>query len=107
MTTLRVFFKKYFAGHLKKTSPTHYEFQYDASYLAREDARQISVNLPLQSAPFISTKFFPFFDNLIAEGWLLDIQTREKKLTKEDRFELIKEFGIECMGAVSLRGEDE
>ena len=105
MTVLQVFFKDTLCGHLKKTRE-HYEFRYDPKYLKRSEARQISVNLPLQSEAFISKTFFPFFDNLIAEGWLLDIQTREKNLNKEDRFELIKEFGIECMGAVSLRGED-
>lgn len=107
MKTVKVYYKDLYAGLLTKYDDTHFEFTYDAAYLSISECRALSVNLSLQKETYRSEFLFPFFDNLIAEGWLLDIQKRKANLKEEDRFELIAEFGIECIGAVSLRRNDE
>ncbi len=110
MTQLKVYYQDKLAGYLseKKSNQNEiYEFIYDQSYLAQPTARPISVNLPLQADKYISKQLFPFFDNLLAEGWLLDAQLKTHKLNSEDRFALIAICGLETIGAVSLKGIDE
>jgi serine/threonine-protein kinase HipA len=105
---LEVYFDKVHAGYLERTREENrntYIFSYILDYLNRDDARPLSVNLPLRREPYRSTELFPFFDNLLAEGWLLDVQAVAHKIDKNDKFALISVCGLECMGAVSLRGE--
>ncbi len=51
-------------------------FTYDTSYLNAEQPA-IAYTLSLRPEPFISQSGLPpFFDNLVAEGWLEEAQTR-------------------------------
>ena len=107
---LIVYYDKLRAGvleQLKDLDSTTYKFYYLPEYLLNSNARPVSVNLPLQEAEYTSDKLFPFFDNLLAEGWLLDLQIKQYKIDTKDRFALIHQCGLECLGAVSLRGEQD
>jgi serine/threonine-protein kinase HipA len=42
----------------------------------------------------------PFFDNLVAEGWLQDAQSRALGIDRNNRLELLLAFGADCAGAV-------
>ena len=44
--------------------------------------------------------------NLLVDGWLLSEQSTALKIDPRDRFSLISHSGLECIGAVSLRGDD-
>ncbi len=44
----------------------------------------------------------PFFDNLVAEGWLETAQRRLLGKRTASRFELLLAFGADCAGAVSI-----
>lgn len=79
-----------------------YHFAYDKSYIAKPDARPVSLTLPLQEAPFTSKILFPFFDGLIPEGWLLDIAEKNWKLNPRDRMGLLLACCKDCIGAVSV-----
>ncbi|MCC7014580.1 MAG: HipA N-terminal domain-containing protein [Planctomycetes bacterium] len=46
------------------------------AWLARVDARAISLTLPLRSEPYASSGRRPFFAGLLPKGWLFDISTR-------------------------------
>ena len=107
MIKLSVYYKDFKAGILTKEDENAFIFEYLEAYLQRPEARQISVNLPLQKQAYRAEALFPFFDNLIAEGWLLDAQSTALKIERSDRFGLIAKCGLECIGAVSLKGEDE
>ena len=65
------------AGIIEETD-TGYRFTYDPEYLTLPDARPVSLTLPLADSPFESRTFFPFFDGLIPEGWLLDLERRDR-----------------------------
>ncbi|MCB0330809.1 MAG: HipA N-terminal domain-containing protein [Bdellovibrionales bacterium] len=107
---LKVFYDNTLAGYLERRGPTAnptYIFQYDAKYVEHKDSRSVSVNLPLQKEAYESDILFPFFDNLLAEGWLLDIQSSALKIDKDDRFALVSQCGLECVGAVSLLGDED
>src|SRR4029077_8916473 len=75
---------------------------YDAAYLeARHPA--VAFTLPRQSAPHVCERgLHPFFDNLVAEGWRLNVQARALKVDPGNRFALLLAFGHDCAGAVSV-----
>lgn len=86
MRQTEIYRKDILAGILTEDGG-EYRFCYDDVYLAGEDARPISLTLPLQTEAFVSPILFPFFDGLIPEGWLLDIAIKN---WKEDRKTFIR-----------------
>ncbi|MFZ4412701.1 MAG: HipA N-terminal domain-containing protein [Bacteroidales bacterium] len=84
-----------------------YHFNYDETYLKNPDAVAISLTLPLQQKFFRSYSFFPFFDGLIPEGWLLDIAKKNWKLNPRDRMGLLMVCCKDCIGAVSVHAVNE
>ena len=79
-----------------------YQFVYDKTYRSQENARPVSLTLPIQEAPFTSKVLFPFFDGLIPEGWLLEIAEKNWKINPRDRMGLLLACCKDCIGAVSV-----
>jgi serine/threonine-protein kinase HipA len=91
-----------YAGELRQEPSARCVFTYDAAYLAAGHPA-IAFTLPLQAAPFICEQgLHPFFDNLVAEGWLRNAQARALKIDPSNRFALLLAFGHDCAGAVSV-----
>lgn len=98
----KVYFKDVFAGYLRQEPGETVSFAYDASYL-QSNLPPIAHTLPLQEAAFKSHNgLHPFFDNLVAEGWLEGAQKRLLGKRSLSRFELLLAFGADCAGAVSV-----
>ena len=89
------------AGILEETDHG-YTFTYDREYLTKANAQDISLTMPLQEAPYHRTTFFPFFDGLIPEGWLLSLTMKNWKLDARDRMGLLLVSRRDCIGAVSV-----
>jgi serine/threonine-protein kinase HipA len=79
-----------------------YSFEYEKTYLEKENAIQVSVTLPLQKEAFKSEQLFPFFDGLIPEGWLLDIAHKNWKINPRDRMRLLLTTCRDCIGNISI-----
>lgn len=79
-----------------------YEFQYDGNWVQREDAVPISFTLPLRSEPYASRQLLPFFENLLPEGWLLEISTAKLKISRDDVFGILLATCADCFGAVEI-----
>lgn len=77
-------------------------FQYDAGWLSQREAVPISLTLPLRSEPYVSEGLHPFFENLLPEGWLLEIATTKLKIAKDDAFGLLLATCADCIGAVEI-----
>ena len=88
MKRAKVFVGEAFAGVLTEDD-MGYGFQYAPEYLSSDEARAISLTLPLTDKPYKSNVLFPFFDGLIPEGWLLDIAEQSWKISARDRFSLL------------------
>lgn len=97
-----VYYKDTYAGRLQEGFGNQIIFTYDDSYI---DAKQPSIahTLPLRSEPFLSKNdLHPFFDNLVAEGWFRNAQSRALGIDPGDRFALLLGFGYDLAGAVSV-----
>ncbi|MCY4233428.1 MAG: HipA domain-containing protein [Bacteroidetes bacterium] len=99
----KVYYKDTFAGILRQEPDGRYRFTYDETYL-QSTLPDISYSLPLQAEPHLGDHgLHPFFDNLCAEGWLKNAQTRALGRKGKDRFALLLAFGSDLAGAVSIR----
>jgi serine/threonine-protein kinase HipA len=101
----KIFLHDRFVGTLLETD-IGYEFIYDANYVNMQSPYPISKTLPVQVQSYKSNTLFPFFDGLIPEGWLLDIAQKNWKLEVKDRFGLLLVCCEDCIGAVSVKGEE-
>lgn len=89
------------AGELKETD-VGYTFIYYESYLSTDNAKAVSLTLPLSKKTYESKVLFSFFDGLIPEGWLLDIAEKNWKINERDRMGLLMACCKNCIGAVSI-----
>lgn len=76
------------AGVLEETN-SGYRFYYDPQYLSQPNAVAVSLTLPLRSEPFLSPHLFAYFEGLLAEGSLRDMQSRKYKIDEQDSFGLL------------------
>ena len=77
-------------------------FTYAVDWLAQPNAVPISFTMPLRCEPFASDGLHPFFENLLPEGWLLELATRKLKISKDDAFGLLLATCSDCIGAVEI-----
>jgi serine/threonine-protein kinase HipA len=96
-----VFFGKKVAGTLEQVPDGRFAFTYGPSYLD-DGGAQIACTLPRQAEPHYNFSLHPFFDNLVAEGWLARAQARSLAIRGDDRFARLLAFGLDCPGAVSV-----
>jgi serine/threonine-protein kinase HipA len=98
----KVYDNKTYAGELRQEPGGRCVFTYDPVFLESKHPA-IAFTLPLQADPHLCERgLHPFFDNLVAEGWLRDAQARALKVDPSDRFALLLAFGHDCAGAVSV-----
>ena len=77
-------------------------FTYDAAWLATPGRLPISLTLPLRPEPFDHRGLHPFFENLLPEGWLLELSTAKLKISRDDAFGLLLATCGDCIGAVEI-----
>lgn len=77
-------------------------FRYDDQWLLSEAPVPVSLTLPLREAPYVSQRLHPFFENLLPEGWLLELATTSLKISKDDAFGLLIATCADCIGAVEI-----
>ncbi len=99
-----VYYDGMFAGILSQIQ-AGFQFSYDGGYLLH--GIPVGFCFPLQDASFISDELFPFFENLVSEGWLKQIQSRAQRIDENDRFGLLLENGRDLIGAVTVLKEKD
>ena len=101
----KVFYKDELAGIIEEDS-NGITFTYDTNYLKLEKAKPVSLTMPLREEPYTDKVMLPFFDNLIPEGWLLEIAEQNWKINPRDRMGLLLAFCKDSIGAVSVVREE-
>jgi serine/threonine-protein kinase HipA len=98
----KVYYQDIFAGTLQREPGDRHVFTYDPTYLDSSNPA-IAISLPKQKSAFISEMgLHPFFDNLVAEGWLQNAQARALRVSPTDHLALLLGFGYDLPGAVSI-----
>ena len=97
-----VYVSNVYAGILSETDEG-YSFVYDDDYISLPDASAVSLTLPLDKKVYESKVFFPFFDGLIPEGWLLNVVSNNWKIDRNDRFGLMLVACKDAIGNVTVK----
>ena len=98
-----VYYQGRLAGELAQNID-RYTFTYNEGYLA--GGVPISFLIPLQVEPYVSAVLMPFFENLVAEGWLRKMQSQHQKIDERDRFGLLLANGKDLVGAVTVEPKE-
>jgi serine/threonine-protein kinase HipA len=94
-----VYYADTYCGILREETGNRYTFQYDRTYTGPPIAHLIPVRTDAYSTEY---GLHPFFDNLLAEGWLASAQSRLLGKREARPVELLLAFGHDCAGAVSV-----
>ena len=96
----KVYYQDFFAGILREEPANLVTFTYDSNYIEAGHPA-IAHLLPVRPEPHNNHNgLHPFFDNLLAEGWLQKAQSRRLGTRKPSPFALLLAFGFDCAGAV-------
>jgi serine/threonine-protein kinase HipA len=63
-------------------------FTYFSKWLRTRGAQPVSLTMPLREEPYVSEGLHPFFENLLPEGWYLEIVSKKLKISKFGRLGL-------------------
>ena len=95
------------AGILEETDQG-YRFCYDPEYLSQPNSVAVSLTLALQPEPFLSSHLFAYFEGLIAEGSLREMQSRRYQIDEQDSFGLLlKTASSDVIGNVTVETLEE
>ncbi len=103
----QVYCKGKYAGEITEADDGSFVFTYDPAYLALPLAKAVSLTLPLRKEAYTSKSLFPFFEGLLAEGVLKEIQCRALRIDENDTFgRLLITAGSETIGDVTVTEEE-
>ncbi|MEE9335724.1 MAG: type II toxin-antitoxin system HipA family toxin [Granulosicoccaceae bacterium] len=92
-------------GHWTQLSGNRQEFSYVDSWLQSPNSRPLSLSMPLSlnNTVYKNDLVEPYFDNLLPDNLQIKerLQSRVKALST-GAFDLLAEFGMDCVGAVQL-----
>lgn len=97
----------YAAGRLEGEDASDTCFHYLPEYLNDEDARPISVSLPLQEEAFSVSQTEIFFESLLPEGFTRRSVAHWMHSDEKDYLRLLHGLGRECIGAVRISEDGE
>jgi serine/threonine-protein kinase HipA len=84
------------------------EFSYDPAWIASEEARPLSLSLPINfdGLPLKGEKVGFFFDNLLPDSDVIRRRVRIRFRTRgSDAFDLLEAIGQDCVGALQMLPE--
>lgn len=97
-------------GRWKVNTQGVHEFKYERSWLDSEDARPISLSLPLAPADYAygGKLVESFFDNLLPDSSEIRQRIRSRYgASSVSTFDLLAEVGRDCVGAIQLLRDGE
>lgn len=97
----KVFIREDFVGILRKESEQEYTFTYDLQWIQAKRGN-LALSLLTSQISYTNKILFPFFDNLIPEGWLLSYVEQIQRVDKKNRFAILLATGLHTIGAVSI-----
>jgi serine/threonine-protein kinase HipA len=89
-------------GRLWLDERRRFIFQYDTSWIGRQNAVPLSWSLPLRAEPYTDDLSRPFFSNLLPEQEIKRIIAQRLRISENNDFAMLNEIGGECAGAVSV-----
>lgn len=100
----KVYLNGIYAGLLSEVPGEGYSFVYDDVYYSNPQLPPISLTLPKKQKRFASPILFPFFSNMLSEGYNRKLQAVLHHLDQEDDFGfLLATADCDTPGAVTIK----
>jgi serine/threonine-protein kinase HipA len=97
-----VYFNDLYVGKIYETSEG-FNFVYDSNYILT--GTPIGFNYPFKQTKYFSQSLFPIFENLVSEGWLLNLQSKMQHIDKKDKLGILINNGKDLIGAITILKE--
>ena len=97
-----VYFYDLYAGKIYETSEG-FNFIYNSNYILT--GTPIGFNYPFTQIKYFNQFLFPIFENLVSEGWLLNLQSNTQHIDKNDKFGILINNGKDLIGALTILKE--
>ncbi|MDB6056970.1 MAG: toxin HipA [Verrucomicrobiales bacterium] len=100
---LLVLLNNHLVGRLSKEAGGAVHFQYDQTWLARDQGIPVSLSLPLREEAYRGESVIAVFDNLLPDSDLLRRRIAEKVgAAGTDAYNLLAKIGRDCVGALQF-----
>jgi serine/threonine-protein kinase HipA len=97
---LNVFYGSALVGVIEANDLRRMSFKYSDSWLESPDSFPVSRSLPPDADPYPPERAHSFFANLLPEGLVRQSTARRLGISEDNDFEMLKEIGGECAGAL-------
>jgi serine/threonine-protein kinase HipA len=106
-TQLFVYMNNILVGNLIRKSSRDLEFHYHEAWLEHENARPISLSMPLREKAYTGDIVSHYFDNLLPDNdKVLDRIQREFGAESKRSFDLLFHIGADCVGALQFLSQE-
>ena len=85
----RVYVNGILAGVITEETGKGYTFTYDDEYFRDPSCRAISLTMPKREKVYFSSYLFPFFSNMLSEGYNREVQARLHHIDQDDDFGIL------------------
>ena len=89
MRTAQVFYNGELAGVLMEETRNKYRFRYDDVWFVNDKKPPVSLTMPKSSQEYESEYLFPFFFNMLSEGFNRNLQSKLLRIDENDSFGLL------------------
>ncbi len=103
--TLDVYIHQQLAGYLIQDDGGQMVFNYDASWLARDDVYPLSQSLPLREERFKQQECRGFFGGILPEEANRKVIAKILGISDRNDFAMLEQIGGECAGAITFLPE--
>ncbi len=103
MSSLNVFFEQIKVGVLSLNDELTYSFHYSEEWLQYPENFALSLAMPLQKEVFGNRLTLSFFENLLPEGSAREAVEKSHQIAGP--FQLLKDFGEDCAGAILISSQ--
>ena len=93
-------------GKIKGNTPDDAVFAYAPEYLLKENARALSISLPIKKESFSPVQTRNYFEGLLPEGFTRRSVARYAHADENDYLSILSALGRECIGAVKIVEEE-
>ena len=98
--------RDFLCGEIRGMSSEDACFSYDPSYLEREEARAVSLSLPLKKEAFGPESTGSFFQALLPSGPFLKELSSLLRCREDDYLSMLSLLGSDCRGGLRILEED-
>jgi len=104
MRAAEVFYNGELAGVLTEVSRNEYRFRYEDSWFINDRKPPVSLTLPKNRQEYINENLFPFFFNMLSEGFNRKLQSKMLKIDEKDYFGLLMATArYDTIGAITIK----